>query len=321
MLTCHKQVDSGLRRALATSGQGADPDEGDSAYLVPVQVSGLDNCQWLKVGGRFPGRYSWIDHDFFEGETERRANAADGNRSALFWHSAQQIFLDSGVEPNAGEAILMHQSGHVAPWVAISGSVDWGQFSNDIFQARLQHNNTVVLAPLPTDHPGRISLIAQCGSELQLEECEALKGAVQNDESRSIAQFADTYWPKVREDFVDALLRNDRASLARMREEGLFSHWLSSGLRALGETSALSLMEKRRRAAWVLALDRPHAAYDAATLDSLLLWLPPEDWRPIVKRLRCYQREQLLEKVKQTKDHTLSSRLRYEMHRFACEAL
>lgn len=319
LLTCHKQVDSGLRRALATNGQGADPDGGDSAYLVPIQVNGLGDCQWLKVGGRFPGRYSWIEHDFFEGVTERRANAADGNRSAMFWHRAQQTFLDSGVEPNSGEAMLMHQSGQPAPWVAISGSVDWGQFSNDVFRARLQRNNTVVLEPLPNDHPGRISLIERCGSELLLDGCEALKEALQNDESLGIAQFADTYWPQARQDFLAALLRNDRASLLRMREEGLFSHWLSAGLRALGEASALSLMEKRRRAAWVLASDSPRAAYDAATLDSLLTWLPPEDWRPIVKQLRCYQREQLLEKVKQTKDHALSSRLQHEMNRFACE--
>ncbi|MCB4361505.1 ankyrin repeat domain-containing protein [Quatrionicoccus australiensis] len=319
LLTCHKQVDSGLRRALATSGQGGDPDGGDSEYLVPVQVTGLGDCQWLKVGGRFPGRHSWIDHDFFEGETEQRANAADGHRSAMFWHRAQQTFLDSGVEPNSGEAMLMHQSGQLAPWVAISGSVDWGQFSNDIFRARLQHNNTVVLEPLPTDHPGRISLMERCGSELLLDGCEALKEALQDDESRGIAQFADTYWPQARQDFLDALLSNDRASLIRMREEGLFSHWLSAGLRALGEARALSVIDKRRRAAWILALGSPRAAYDAATLDSLLTWLPPEDWRPIVKQLRCYPREQLLEKVKQTKDHTLSSRLQHEMNRFACE--
>ncbi len=317
-LTCHKQVgDNTLRRSLARDEVARDTDLG-SAYVLPVQTKGLSDCQWLFVGGRFPGRRSWTDHDFFDGDTEQRINAADGGRFAMLWHPAQHKWLDSGVIPNSGEAMLVHQSGQLAPWVAISGSVDWGQYPNDIFQARLQPDNSVVLAPLPTDHPGRISLMQRCGGDLMLGDCEALKEVIQDGESLSIAQFADTYWPQARQEFLAALLRNDRAALNRMREEGLFPHWLSAGLRAVGEAPSLGLMDKRRRAVWVLASGQPPAGYDEATLDSLLPWLPPEDWRPIVKRLACYPRKALLEKATGKHDFALSTRLQHEMNRFPC---
>jgi hypothetical protein len=317
-LTCHKQVADTLRRSLARDEDARDTERGTSAYLLPVQVKGLSDCQWLFVGGRFPGRVSWTDHDFFEGDTEKRANAADGQRFAMLWQPAQHKWLDSGVIPNSGEAMLVHQSGQPAPWIAISGSVDWGQYPNDIFHARRQPDNTLVLEPLPPDHPGRTSLMQRCGGDLMLADCEALKEVIQDGEQLSVAQFADTYWPQARREFLAALLRNDRATLDRMREEGLFSHWLSAGLRALGEATSLGLMDKRRRAAWVLASSKPFADYDKATLDSLLPWLPPEDWRPIVKRLTCYPRTALLEKATEKHDFTLSTRLQYEMNRFPC---
>lgn len=319
-LTCHKRVDDSLRRSLAEDQWWAnDPEHTVWEYVLPIQVTGLTDCQWIFVGGNFPGKRSWTDHDFFEGEVEQQTGAADGNRAASFWHADQKKWFDSGVVPDSGDFLLLHQSGQPAPWVAISGSFLSVPRAGNIFQARLQPNSTVALEPLPEDHPARVSLITQCGSDLMLDECEALKVATQDGGGNSIVQFVDTYWPQAKQDFLVALLANDRAALNRMREQGLFAHWLSAGLRALGEASSLSLMDKRRRAAWVLASSQPSADFDEATLASLVPWLPPEDWRPIVKRLRCYPRKVLLEQAEGKSNFSLSTRLQNEMNRFPCE--
>jgi len=72
-----------------------------------------------------------------------------------------------------------------------------------------------------------------------------------------------------------------------LREDGLFAHWLDAGLVALGSDTSLTLPEKRKRAAWLLAQNQPAPLYADATLASLVPWLPPEDWRPIVRRRGC----------------------------------
>ncbi len=322
MLSCHKKVEDGLRLALVKGREevfnpNRDRDRDRDAYLVPIQVDGLRDCQWLLVGGRFPGVLTWMEHDFFDGDKEQRINAADGSRYALFWNSTTKKFTDSGVVPDAGEVMLVQQSGQAAPWVAISGREDWGQFPNDILNARLMPDNTVVLDTLPADHPRRISLIQLCGGELMLGECKPLDEVNKSDAKVSIAQFADTYWPQARQEFLNALLRNDRVALNDMREVGLFPHWLSAGLQALSETNSLGWSEKRQQAGWILALSQPSPDYDEATLNSLLLWLPAEDWRAIVQNLGCYAREKLLEQVAEKRD-ALFKRLQYEMKRVSC---
>lgn len=326
--TCRLQVDDALRHALAENQSGDEDSPGNTKleYALPVQVKGMTDCQWLFVGGRFPGSYSWTEHDFFEGTTERRTNAADGNRVAIFWHAAQKRWIESGVLPNNGELFNLQQSGQPEPWIVASGiwNSNWNENEGNIFQARLQLDGAVVLEPLAQAHPARLSLIAQCGSDLMLDECETLKDARSNVESdpkgeqAGIRAFVDTYWPQEKQAFLAALLANDRAALSRMRDQGLTPDWLSEGLQSLGKAGTLSLLEKRRRAAWVLASNKPAPQYDDVTLASLVAWLPPEDWRPIVKILGCYRRERLLELKDVNERHDLLTRLQGEKNRFPC---
>jgi hypothetical protein len=316
-LRCDKQVDDALRRDLTqNAGNERDADE----YVLPVQIEGLNDCQWLFVGGEYRGKKSWTDYNFFEGNQLQQTGAADGTRYAMFWHAGEQKRLQSGVVPNSGEAMLVHQSGQPAPWIAVSGDMNYGRSddTNDLFQARLSNDKTVELVQLPMDHPARVNLMNQCGSDLMLEDCKMLKELNLNSEKMSIAQFADQHWPKARQDFLDALMRNDRTALKQMHEQGLFSHWLSEGLRALGSASSLGLMDKRRRAAWVLASRKPLPHFDNATLDKLIPWLPPEDWHPIVSNLDCGMHPSLLVKVKDSKNFALAARLEIEMRLLDC---
>ena len=325
-LTCRHQVDGALRHALAENQSGrkvTDPTVWE--YALPVQVTGLTDCQWLFVGGRFGGTLWWTEHDFFEGKTERQTGAADASREAFFWNAGQKRWRDSGVVPTNGELFNLQQSGQPEPWIAASGisNMNWNPDENlgNIFQTRLQLDGAVVLEPLPAAHPARVSLISQCGGDLMLGECEALKNVLNNVEGEpqselgAMPAFVDTYWSQEKQLFLAALLGNDRAALNRMRDQGLFAHWLSEGLQSLGKASSLSRMDKRRRAAWVLA-QTPR--YDDITLASLVSWLPPEDWRPIVKMLGCYAREKLLELKEVKEDHVLFTRLQGEMNRFLC---
>lgn len=320
-LTCRLQVDDALRSALADN-EFADPV---LEYAVPVQVKEFADCQWLFVGGRFQGTRSWTEHDFFEGTTERRTNAADGNRIATFWNTGQKRLIDSGLVPDNGELFTLQQSGQVEAWIVASGISDMNWRAEwNVFQARVQPDSTLVLTPLPEAHPARVRLIAQCGGDLVLDGCDALKSVLGNAEGApqselgGLAVFVDMYWPQEKQSFLTALLENDRAALNRMRHQGLFGHWLSEGLQSVSKASSLSLMEKRRRAAWVLASSNPASVYDDLTLASLVSWLPPEDWRPIVKVLGCYTREKLLQRDEVKQNHLLYRRLQVETNRFPC---
>lgn len=86
------------------------------------------------------------------------------------------------------------------------------------------------------------------------------------------------------ERYQAAILALDKDALKTMQAEGIPGSWTAEAILRLGKSS-MPLAEKRRRIAW-LFVDRAQlkramsSSYHVA--DSLIEWLPLQDWRPVL---------------------------------------
>jgi hypothetical protein len=83
---------------------------------------------------------------------------------------------------------------------------------------------------------------------------------------------------------VDAL---DRDALAATLRDGLFPHSVQAAIERVSDNAALSLADKRRRMAWLLARHDALPGLSDAALGSLVAWLPAEDWGPLQRYRLC----------------------------------
>lgn len=88
------------------------------------------------------------------------------------------------------------------------------------------------------------------------------------------------------EHYQAAVLALDKATLSALQAEGIPASWTAQAILRLGKSS-LPLAEKRRRIAWLFVdraqLRRSLDKYGAA--ESLIDWLPLQDWRPVLEIL------------------------------------
>lgn len=317
-LSCRQEADAPLRKALAANQMlDGESERRVWEHVLPVQVPSQPVCQWLFTGGDWGGRKFIEEPDFFSGIT-RLTPCADGWRAAMFWHTPSATWVDSGLDPRNSELFSLQTADPPGQWLGLGLNQQGGcgQSPGDVAQVERLPDGKVRLVPLAPMHPVRAALLAQCGVSLALEECEVL--APHRLEALGVPGFIDQFWGEARQAFLTALLANDRSTLAAQREAGLFAQWLDAGLVALGRDTQLSLADKRKRAAWVLAQSQPAPLYLTDTLASLVSWLPPEDWRPIVRRRGCTPGNPLGELPGLAQQPALAQRLARELDTLEC---
>lgn len=319
-LACTPSISPALRRSLAQMrliGEGESNQVGDFDLLQPLAQPGNPQCLWIGAGGDWPGRKLIDDEDFFSG-VNRLTPCADGQRTASVWDERLEkwVALPDGQAPTAGWAAVSLRGGKgsqaVATYPVSQGGC--GTSPSALYEVHAAPVElTKVITPLSPDSPLSQAFELQCSGQNELETCldpaPSAVAAVASPSSdtanaasqTAIAFIADRYLDAQKQAFLKAIADLNKDELARAEREGIFVHW---GVQAFAQVSASSLPvpDKRRRTAWLLARPQWVAALDGDTLLGLAKWLPPEDWTPIVRTMRCssqlqYLREKLGDQI------------------------
>ncbi len=294
-LGCKPIVSAAMRLSVAAWDRWMAPATGP--YDVNASLSNLDAlpqpsgqaCAWLATGGEPPGRKTFYELDFFEG-VNRFSPCADGNTVYGIWEESRgewssqkdlQVFGSMyrvRLKNSTNEALL--------EWRESGGGC---ARNHGVIYSVHDKNKKVELVVAERGHPVYDALVQQCDLS-QLDECLKLSEPQTATQAPPPLSWSAKYLPDERQGFLAAVERFDRAALNQAKAAGLFADWVQSGLRQVGE-SRLSLEDKRKRAAWLLA-QRPLLAnaLDSETIASLLSWLPVQDWQPVVYAMRCEQR-------------------------------
>lgn len=290
---CKPVVSVALRRAL-TQPIAQVPDRGDRAFdgvsLQPLAAPGRAECLWLRneiahVGG------GWEELDFFEGL--RRFNpCGDGAGRLSIWDEAQQAF----VTLSTGEAMGALVEAELLPggplW--LSAEVNNGRCGQPVARAMLLNWKAGLPSfdLMPENDPRQLAWQTACPPDA-LSVCLKLETEDGNPPPPppprvpvTPEQFVARHWTAERADFLATFDRLDRPRLDAHQRDGLFTEWLDAAAHALGG-SPRPLAEKRARMAWLLARPSRAAALSGQALDSLAVWLPAEDWRPLIEPRRC----------------------------------
>ena len=276
-----------LLRLLATPHSESRPN----SYVDQVQSLTVapGRCAWLLTGGTPWMGMQWEEWSFADGRSDMRANLADGDRQAHFWApgaAAPQALGEALVGPLV--AVRLPGSTEQALWVELEhDSAGGGSLPGQLWILARGERGEPNLLPAPTEHPARVALLLQCDVRA-LSAClglapETLDGP---EAPQSVDAFVQAHYAAARVQFLELLARNDREGLKAFKAEGLVPAWLDEGLVHIGGL-ALPLQDRRQRTAWVLAQREPAAPLSESTLASLRIWLPAQDWTPIIHRLRC----------------------------------
>ena len=99
-----------------------------------------------------------------------------------------------------------------------------------------------------------------------------------------VNSFLQTLRANLFDQYQVAILALDKAALKVLQAEGIPGRWTAQAIVQLGKSS-LPLADKRRRIAWLFA-DREQlrrSLADYAVAESLIDWLPLQDWRPVLQ--------------------------------------
>jgi hypothetical protein len=126
--------------------------------------------------------------------------------------------------------------------------------------------------------------------------------------SMDLQTFMKTFRKTQYDEYQSAILALDKPKLKALQSEGIPGKWTSEAIKKIG-SSTLSLPEKRRRTAWIFSDHAQLArALSSDVMESLLDWLPREDWRPvfdvITRSAGTYYGLEYLREHAQSKGHT-----------------
>lgn len=288
-LGCKPIVSAAMRRSVADWGHwkppSADPYGAPASLsdVVALPPAGGEGCVWLATGGEQPGRKFIYELDFFEG-VNRLTPCADGNTVYGIWNEAQRDWVKQKDIEVFGSVyrLRVKNSKNEALLELREGGGGCQQSSGVVYTV----NSKAKTFELVVAERGNLvydALMQQCDLS-RLGSCLAL------DEPQSTTppmSWSAQYLPNERRAFLAAIDRFDLAALNQAKVAGLFADWVQSSLRQVGESS-ISLEDKRKRAAWLLAQRVLLGnALDSETLASLLVWLPAQDWQPVMHVLKC----------------------------------
>ncbi|MES2187552.1 MAG: hypothetical protein V4505_23580 [Pseudomonadota bacterium] len=152
------------------------------------------------------------------------------------------------------------------------------------------------------------ALLEQCSGENGDIQCRGIAGmpsrSAVNPEPPHEPAMADAFKPLGVQEFIDifrkpqheaylaAVLALDTTRLAAFKAEGVPGPWTAEAVRQVS-TSALPVIEKRKRIAWLFAdhlqLGQALAEGGEDAFAGLVEWLPQEDWWPVFSAYSQYQ--------------------------------
>jgi hypothetical protein len=312
-LQCKPAVSPALRRALAPrEGVGATAVARsaekllDIEFLQPIAKPGQTSCVWLGTGGE-PGGRKYIDDEDFFGGVNRLTPCADGNVQSSLWHEGSRRWTAVKDAPEGNLVAIQVLSSKQTAFVALEvprGTCGVGPAG--IFESRFSGDGGLVLAWRSAGHPVFDALALQCDFTAMRDCLGLVEGTATDDTGFAFNAFVDRFLTADKKAFLGALNRLDRAALKSARDEGLFPQWLDEAAGQVSASSA-SLADKRRRMAWLLAQRHLLMGLAVPTLESLMQWLPAEDWGPVIESLRCVNPHGLQEIERLSRERKLTA--------------
>lgn len=300
-LGCKPSPSTTLRRSLASGSPLKSVDEEPfSIRIQPVAQPGAPDCAWL-VSGSTPGGRQFIYDESFSAGVNRLTPCTEGNTSAALWNNELGVWLSVKDMPDGVLVPIRQKVGGASAF--LSTGMDYGTCGHGprgIFIAHATSDGGLELEGLTSGAPLFDALALQCAFE-NLEACLGFETEGRHPtDAVDLPTFVDEAWSKEKGEFLAAIDRLDRLALAQARDkDGIFAQWLDQALRRISASTSLSLYEKRKRVAWVLAQRAPRATFNPETIETLAPWLPAEDWGPILSAIRCnrYELERLAERT------------------------
>ena len=308
---CKANLTAALYRALATAGLG--PQNGEPYERVKIEtvqwidLPGQAECALL-VGGfsREEPYVSGVADSFGGPEVNPRASCPDPTDRYEVWipRGEQVQRLPTNMGQDGGEPSLIPVVDQVTgKRYALHLGEQQGQCHSPgrpLFLLSWQSPtaglafNTVESAELDN------ALYWQCTTnEVEGIQCQGIPGMQPNPqtperppnpEDAYDSMGLESFLKTVRADHFDryqaAIVALDKAALKALQAEGIPASWTAHALVQLGKSS-LPLAEKRRRIAW-LFVDRAQlrrSLNSYAVAESLIDWLPLQDWRPVLEIL------------------------------------
>lgn len=298
-----------LREPLAQAGAQEAPQETDVDTLQPIAMPGQTQCLWLRTQGEWGGRKSVDEEDFFQG-VQRMRPCTEAQLTSTLWREDQARWLPVS-ETSGGELVAIQvrlQSQQHAAFVSLG--MDHGACGNavgGVVDGTFASDGSLAFRALQPGHPVFDALALQCNFA-DLGQCLGLaENAGHADARLDRNAFADKYWAVEKQAFLVAVDQLDRAAFDRARSAGLFPHWLDTAAVRVSEAADLPLSTKRRSMAWLLAQRQLLTGLSSETLVRLAVWLPAEDWGPIIQSHRCSNPYGLKEVQRVTQEHKLVS--------------
>ena len=294
-LRCQPRLTAALRRALAAPvrvGELADANLADPATLQWIDAPQGEECIYFVHNGGGGGRIV-IDDESFEGGVNRLTPCPDNARRTLVWRPRAQAWAELGWSDQGEVSQVRLPGGGVG---LVQHEMDFGTCGSQAGRAlrleRAADGDGWRWQPAPgTD--GLAQWLAQhCNVKDLSESCL--------DETAEVASAASPATgggpgevPLVRllagekAAFLAAVDTLDRRALASALRDGVFPHWVRAAVERVSRATAMPLADKRRRMAWLLARHHALPGLDSAVLDSLVAWLPAQDWAPLQRFRLC----------------------------------
>lgn len=300
---CTALATPALRQSLADrslKASAGDLPEGNAGWgtLQPVAGPGPGPCHWLRSSVEIHGG-GWTDRSFFTGEEYHPAwGSLEQVLHVSRWAEAQGHFVDiKDLDFASGLQEVEFRPGGVRFWMA-SGSDVNGTRPARAMTLRWQ-GQTLLLEEVPENSALAFRWQRLLNApEAETEALEAPKQEAQAEEQRfpreaqGIADFADAQWAAERESFLRDFAEFQREALEAHAKAGLFAHWLNEAVLALSAQDAFSLAQRRERMAWMLAESSRAASLSEKAVQSLVEWLPAEDWDGVLLTWRCVSEQQ-----------------------------
>lgn len=270
-------------------------------HLQIIDIPNETNCGLLVSGGNTGGRIS-ITEDGFRG-SQHFTPCTDGDSFSEIWRIIDGQLQKTeivGVAVQGADSFTDNLSG--AQFLLVGG-IGMGTCGTTPFQVmKLEKTNTaeIKLNFIPRSSEIMQGLLTQCITT-GLAECfpvEILSAQLED----SHYTFIDQNWATERQTYIENVLALNYKQLEKINQQGIFPHWVSAAIRAVS-SSDLSIQEKRRRTAWLFR-DKKQLARSALSTDvlnTLITWLPEEDWKPILRAID--EQSWLLDSLRREAEH------------------
>jgi hypothetical protein len=280
-----------------------------------IEIPGETQCGLLVMGDQRVDPYVSGDYDSFTGpDTNPRASCPDPIDSYEIWFERggkiEKISTDLGdIDYFQSSLSLVQDSGTGISYYLRNGPQPSNCRSGNSLPIILkwQKSGAAWALKVVTDHDAVNALYKQCYSDdnryVLCKGIQAFEPDRQDYERRpanlpdvsdsfvyDLPTFIKVFRKPEYEAYLNAVMSLDKSKLRELQQTGIPSSWTAEAIVKVGE-SHLTLGEKRKRVAWLffdhVQLEKALAQYTHYypgynVIESLVPWLPEEDWRPIL---------------------------------------